>query len=84
MSAYFTIGYTGDACESADALMRNAFQGYMVQVTLAGGEQFDAILLGPAEWDGQQGQPLRVRRCDAEGVFTSEEEVVDATGILVY
>lgn len=79
---FFSIGFAEDSGETAE-FMIDKLSTYCVAITDAKGETADYELIGWADWDGQEGMPLKVRVW-GDNAGTGPVLEIDAKHILVY
>ena len=81
--SYVTIGFVPDACETADMKIQE-LKDLAVEIVPARGQPFDCIIVGTAEWSGDDGHPVNVRKVDEDFDPIGPVLTVDAKHIIVY
>jgi hypothetical protein len=79
---FFSIGFAGEAGETAEKMI-DALSTFCVAITNASGGTADYELVGWADWDGQEGMPVKARVW-GDNAGTGPVIEVDAKHILVY
>ena len=81
--SYVTIGFAPDACDTADRKIRE-LQDLVVEIVPTQGDPFDCIIVDTAEWSGEDGHPVNVRKVDEDFDPVGPVLTVDAKHIIVY